>query len=75
MDRECHADDERVLRDALHRYFPDADGPTLAMKTCLFTNTPDEHFIITRRRLVDHGSRWLFRPRLQVLQCRRRDPG
>jgi sarcosine oxidase len=47
MDRECHADDERVLRDALHRYFPDADGPTLAMKTCLFT-TPDEHFIITR---------------------------
>jgi sarcosine oxidase len=48
MDRECHADDERVLRDALHRYFPDADGPTLAMKTCLFTNTPDEHFIITR---------------------------
>ena len=48
MDRECHAEDEGVLRDAVHRYFPDADGPTLAMKTCLFTNTPDEHFIITR---------------------------
>jgi sarcosine oxidase len=48
MDRECHDEDERVLRDGLRRYFPDADGPTLAMKTCLFTNTRDEHFIITR---------------------------
>ena len=48
MDRECHPEDERVLREGVHRYFPDADGPTLAMKTCLFTNTPDEHFIITR---------------------------
>jgi sarcosine oxidase len=49
MDRECHDQDERVLRDGLRRYFPDADGPTLDMKTCLFTNTRDEHFIITRR--------------------------
>ena len=30
----------------IRRYFPDADGPTLAMKVCLFSNTPDEHFII-----------------------------
>ncbi|MGZ8267518.1 MAG: FAD-dependent oxidoreductase, partial [Burkholderiales bacterium] len=28
------------------RYFPDADGATLEMKACLFTNSPDEHFII-----------------------------
>jgi sarcosine oxidase len=48
MDRECHPEDERVLREAVRRYFPDADGPALAMKTCLFTNTPDEHFVITR---------------------------
>jgi sarcosine oxidase len=26
--------------------FPDADGPTLRLATCLFTNTPDEHFVI-----------------------------
>ncbi|MGH8871221.1 MAG: N-methyl-L-tryptophan oxidase [Acidimicrobiia bacterium] len=38
--------DESVLRTALDRYFPDADGPTMALKTCLFTNSPDEHFII-----------------------------
>ena len=46
MDRHCHPEDEAVLRAGIRRYFPDADGRTLAMKTCLFTNSPDEHFII-----------------------------
>jgi sarcosine oxidase len=45
-DRACHPDDELVLREGIRRYFPDADGPTMAMKTCLFTNSPDEHFIL-----------------------------
>ena len=48
MDRECHSEDEEVLREAIRRYFPEADGPTMAMKTCLFTNSPDEHFILDR---------------------------
>ena len=48
MDRDCHPEDEAVLREGIRRYFPDADGPALAMKTCLFTNSPDEHFIIDR---------------------------
>ncbi|MGH8951678.1 MAG: N-methyl-L-tryptophan oxidase [Acidimicrobiia bacterium] len=38
--------DEEVLRAALTGCFPEADGPTMALKTCLFTNSPDEHFII-----------------------------
>jgi sarcosine oxidase len=42
------AEDEALLRACTSRYFPDADGPTLTLKTCLFTNTPDEHFIIDR---------------------------
>ena len=46
MDRECHLEDEQVLREGIRRYFPDADGPTLAMKTCMFTNTADEHFVL-----------------------------
>lgn len=46
MDRDCHPEDERVLRAGLRKYFPEADGPTLAMKTCLFTNSPDEHFVL-----------------------------
>ncbi|TAM78664.1 MAG: N-methyl-L-tryptophan oxidase [Acidobacteria bacterium] len=40
MDRECHPEDEAVLREGIARYFPEANGPTLALKTCLFTNTP-----------------------------------
>jgi sarcosine oxidase len=48
VDREIHPEDEAVLRDGIRRYFPDADGPTMAMKTCLFTNSPDEHFILDR---------------------------
>ena len=40
--------DEAMLRACTSRYFPHADGPTLSLKTCLFTNTPDEHFVIDR---------------------------
>jgi sarcosine oxidase len=46
MDRDCHPADEAILRAFVHRYFPDGDGPTLSMHTCLFTNTPDTHFVI-----------------------------
>lgn len=46
MDRESHPADERVLREFTARYFPDAAGPTMALKTCLFTNTPDDHFVL-----------------------------
>jgi sarcosine oxidase len=46
MDRDCHPEDEAVLREGIARYFPQANGPTLALKACLFTNTPDEHFIL-----------------------------
>jgi sarcosine oxidase len=39
-------EDEAVLRAATSRYLPEANGPALTLKTCLFTNTPDEHFIV-----------------------------
>lgn len=39
-------EDEALLRSALSRYLPQADGPALSLKTCMFTMTPDEHFII-----------------------------
>ena len=48
MNRECDAEDEATIRAGVRRYFPEADGPTMAMKTCLFTNSPDEHFILDR---------------------------
>ncbi len=46
MPREVTAEDEAALRRCIARYFPDADGPVMALHPCLFTNTPDEHFII-----------------------------
>ena len=46
LDRTPHARDEAVLRAFAQRYFPDGAGPTAALKTCLFTNSPDEHFIL-----------------------------
>ena len=45
-DREPNAADEALLRRFTERYFPRAAGPTMALKVCFFTNTPDEHFII-----------------------------
>lgn len=46
LDRDVRAEDERALRDFTARYFPDAAGPTMTLKSCMFTNAPDGHFII-----------------------------
>jgi len=46
VDRECHPEDEEVLREGVAHYFPDANGAAIAMKVCMFTNSPDEHFIL-----------------------------
>ena len=48
VDREPNAADEAVLRDFTEKYFPAAAGATSSMKVCMFTNSPDEHFIIDR---------------------------
>lgn len=46
--REILPADEETFRPALRRFLPDADGPTLAVRTCLYTNSRDHHFIIDR---------------------------
>lgn len=48
LSREPNEADEQALRKGLAAFFPEADGDVLALRTCLFTNTPDEHFIIDR---------------------------
>jgi sarcosine oxidase len=48
VDRECYPRDEQVLRTFTERYFPEAAGPAMALRACMFTNTPDEHFILDR---------------------------
>jgi sarcosine oxidase len=48
LSRDPNAADEAALRRGLQAFFPDADGDVLTLRTCLFTNTPDEHFILDR---------------------------
>ncbi len=45
-DRSTRADDEAILRAFAVRHFPEGAGPTIMLKACIFTNSPDEHFII-----------------------------
>jgi sarcosine oxidase len=47
-ERSTRPDDEAALRRFVERYLPDAAGPTEMLKACIFTNSPDEHFIIDR---------------------------
>ena len=44
-------DDELALRPALQRFLPDADGPLLSLRVCLYTNSPDHSFVIDRHPL------------------------
>jgi sarcosine oxidase len=46
LEREPRAADEEVLRRFAERCFPEGAGPTMTLKTCLFENSPDEHFIL-----------------------------
>jgi sarcosine oxidase len=46
VDRDCHPEDEAILRQFAEKYFPEGSGPTMALRACMFTNTPDEHFIV-----------------------------
>jgi sarcosine oxidase len=44
--REPDEADETLLRAFGERYFPAGSGATMALRSCMFTNTPDEHFIL-----------------------------
>jgi sarcosine oxidase len=46
LNREPTAADEKELVDALTTFIPGAYAKTYAMKVCMYTNTPDRHFIL-----------------------------
>ena len=48
VNRNPEPEDEELLRAFARRYFPEGEGPTLMLKACMFTNTPDRHFILDR---------------------------
>jgi sarcosine oxidase len=47
IDREVHGEEVEFIRGYLARYIPSLDGEFLSAKTCMYTNTPDEHFVIS----------------------------
>jgi sarcosine oxidase len=46
--REPSDADVAEVRSWLRQYLPDADRPPAASEVCLYTNTPDGHFVIDR---------------------------
>ncbi len=44
--RHHKPEEEADLRYCLEKFLPAANGDFLSLKTCLYTNSPDEHFII-----------------------------
>jgi sarcosine oxidase len=48
LDREVHPADERAVRDFCARHLPAANGRVLETRVCMYTNTPDDHFMIDR---------------------------
>ena len=41
------------MREGIAAYFPEANGPTRRMVACMFTTSPDEHFILDRHPAMD----------------------
>lgn len=48
VNRAVDSTDLAVLRECVQSVFPGANGTVVRSSTCIFTNTPDEHFIIDR---------------------------
>lgn len=46
IDRDAHPADLDALRGPLRRFAPDLDGRLRRAEVCMYTNTPDHHFII-----------------------------
>jgi len=46
VDRETHPVDEAPIRKFVQDRLPVADGPVRMTKVCMYTVTPDEHFIV-----------------------------
>jgi sarcosine oxidase len=48
VDRTATPADEARVRRFMRSHLPIADGPVRGSSVCLYTNTPDEHFVIDR---------------------------
>jgi sarcosine oxidase len=48
IDRTVHDHEIREMRDRVAELLPALDGPCLHSATCMYSNTPDHHFVIAR---------------------------
>jgi sarcosine oxidase len=46
--RDVASEEAAYMRALIRAFMPDADGPIVETAVCMYTNTPDEHFIIDR---------------------------
>jgi sarcosine oxidase len=46
VNRHVMPDESDYVRTILKTFLPAADGPVIETSVCLYTNTPDEHFVI-----------------------------
>lgn len=46
LDRSPRDSDEAPVRTFVRRYMPMADAALLGARVCMYTNTPDEHFVV-----------------------------
>lgn len=47
VDREVHDNEVEFIRRYLDRHVPSLSGEFVRARTCMYTNTPDEHFVIS----------------------------
>jgi sarcosine oxidase len=46
IDRTVHESEVKTMREYLHQYIPTLNGQLVNAVTCMYTTTPDEHFVI-----------------------------
>jgi sarcosine oxidase len=46
LSRDPTPEERAAQRQFAERYFPDGAGPTMALRTCVFTESSDEHFVL-----------------------------
>ncbi|HET9982207.1 MAG TPA: N-methyl-L-tryptophan oxidase [Longimicrobiales bacterium] len=52
--RDVAQEEVERVRELLRRFMPGADGPLLRSSVCMYTNTPDEHFVIGFHPATEH---------------------
>ena len=56
VEREPMPGDEEEVHKGFQQFIPQGDGPLLSQRVCLYTNTPDGHFIVDRLPECDRAT-------------------